>query len=294
MSCLINARAALAFVLVAALPLVGDNRKGAAPAEDTLIREMKFVRVPKGTFWTGGSSASEPTKQVTIDADFEIAAYTVTQGQWEKMMGNNPSRFSRQGKGSSKVEGISNADLQRFPVEQVSWDDVQEFLKKLNAQQKGKGWTYRLPKAAEWEYACRNAARSKEGMLVQLRTCRERTSCRRTRRTLRREEPRSDDRGRLVCPEQARAPRYARECTAVVRRLLLVSRRWCGFDAGDTRRVLCPSGRVRYGGASPGPHRAVDPLRYHRLSPRPSSLGTIARKPAGTTLYGPEKVPDGR
>jgi Sulfatase-modifying factor enzyme 1/HEAT repeats len=71
--------------------------------------------------------------------------------------------FSHQGKGKDKVNDVAEAELKRFPVENVSWDDVQEFIKKLNERQKGRGWTYRLPSEAEWEYACRGAATSKEG-----------------------------------------------------------------------------------------------------------------------------------
>lgn len=141
---------------------------GAAPAplprpkaRDALIREMRFVRVPKGTFWMGwdsqGTWGKEPRK-VTIEQDFQIAAYCVTQAQWQAVMGDNPSRYSREGHGSKEVEKVPDAELKRFPVESVSWDRVQKFLEKLNAREKGKGWTYRLPTAAEWEYACRGAA----------------------------------------------------------------------------------------------------------------------------------------
>ena len=134
----------------------------AAVAEDALVREMKFVRVPKGTFWMGWDSDKKESKQVTIEQDFELAAYTVTQEQWRIVLGDNPSYFSRQGKGSDKVAEVSEADLKRFPVEQVSWDDTQKFLEKLNAREQGKGWKYRLPKEAEWEYACRGAATTKQ------------------------------------------------------------------------------------------------------------------------------------
>jgi formylglycine-generating enzyme required for sulfatase activity len=130
---------------------------------DPLIQQMKFVRMPKGTFWMGaGSVEGPPTKQVTIDSDFELAAYTVTQEQWEAVMGSNPSWFSRLGVGKDKVLDVSDADLKRFPVESVSWEDVQKFLGKLNEHEKGKGWEYRLPREAEWEYACRGAATTKE------------------------------------------------------------------------------------------------------------------------------------
>jgi formylglycine-generating enzyme required for sulfatase activity len=141
---------------------VKDKQGLAVAVEDELIREMKFVHVPKGTFWMGWDSEKKQSRQVTIAQDIELAAYTVTHGQWEAVMGNNPSMFSRQSVGKEWVKDISDAELKRFPVEQVSWDDAQIFLKKLNAREQGKGWRYRLPREAEWEYACRGGATSKE------------------------------------------------------------------------------------------------------------------------------------
>src|SRR5205814_3848525 len=97
-----------------------------------------------------------------IRQEFEIAVHTVTQGQWQAVMGNNPSWFSRDGGGQDRVKGIKDEELKQFPVEQVSWDDAQEFIQKLNEKEKGKGWLYRLPTEAEWEYACRGGATSEE------------------------------------------------------------------------------------------------------------------------------------
>ncbi len=133
-----------------------------ATADTGIIAEMKFVPIPRGTFWMGWDSDKKQSKEVTIERDFELAAYCVTQGQWQEVTGSNPSYFSRQGQGQDRVKDISDKDLEHFPVERVSWDDAQEFIKKVNAREAGKGWVYRLPKEAEWEYACRNAAQSKE------------------------------------------------------------------------------------------------------------------------------------
>lgn len=92
---------------------------------------MKFVYCPPGTF-------NETAHKVTLTRFFYMQTTEVTQGQWQKVMGSNPSYFK------------NCADC---PVEQVSWNDCQEFIQRLNSLDPGKG--YRLPTEAEWEYACR-------------------------------------------------------------------------------------------------------------------------------------------
>jgi eukaryotic-like serine/threonine-protein kinase len=122
---------------------------------------MKFVPLPKATFYMGGGGG-KAGKRTEIKEDFEIAIHTVTQGQWQEVMGNNPSYFSRNGEGKHNVKDVKDEDLMHFPVETVSWEDAQEFIKKLNEKQKGKGYQYRLPSETEWEYACRGGATSEE------------------------------------------------------------------------------------------------------------------------------------
>jgi formylglycine-generating enzyme required for sulfatase activity len=123
---------------------------------------MKFVPLPNATFYMGWDGTKGSAKKTDIKEDFEIAIHTVTQGQWQEVMGNNPSWFSRDGKGKDQVKDIKDEDLKHFPVEMVTWNNAQEFIKKLNEKEKGKSYEYRLPSEVEWEYACRGGATSEE------------------------------------------------------------------------------------------------------------------------------------
>lgn len=106
---------------------------------------MEFVLVKGGCYTMGSAirqgSDETPEHEVCV-ADFYLGKYEVTQGEWEKVMKKNPSGFNTCG-----------VDC---PVESVSWDDSQEFIKKLNALTNKK---YRLPTEAEWEYAARSGGR---------------------------------------------------------------------------------------------------------------------------------------
>jgi formylglycine-generating enzyme required for sulfatase activity len=88
-----------------------------------------------------------------------MGVYEVTQGEYEKVMGTNPSNFSPTGGYKDRVEG---KDTSQFPVENVSWNDAVEFCKKLSElpEEKRSGRVYRLATEAEWEYACRGGASS--------------------------------------------------------------------------------------------------------------------------------------
>jgi formylglycine-generating enzyme required for sulfatase activity len=101
---------------------------------------MKFVWIDPVTFRMGSDDKNpdeKPAHMVTLSKGFYLQTTEVTQRQWEAVMGTNPSQF----KGPDR------------PVETVSWEDAQEFLKKLNAKEKDS--RYRLPSEAEWECACR-------------------------------------------------------------------------------------------------------------------------------------------
>ena len=101
----------------------------------------EMVVIPAGSFEMGsnnGETDERPVHRVDIARPFALGKYEVTQGEWRALMGNNPSDFQDCG--------------DRCPVEEVSWEDAQSFVRRLNERT---GKRYRLPSEAEWEYACR-------------------------------------------------------------------------------------------------------------------------------------------
>jgi formylglycine-generating enzyme len=104
---------------------------------------MKFAWIRPGTFMMGSPkdeqerAMDETQHKVKLTRGFYMGVCAVTQEQWKETMGNEPSNF----------KGEKN-----LPVEQVTWDDCQEFIKKLREKDKK---PYRLPSEAEWEYCCR-------------------------------------------------------------------------------------------------------------------------------------------
>jgi uncharacterized protein (TIGR02996 family) len=127
---------------------------------------MELALVPPGAFLMGspdgedGRSGNEgPQHEVGISRAFYLGAYPVTQGQWQRVMGNNPSWFCASGVGKDEVRGLDTRD---FPVEQVSWEEAGAFCRKLSKclEERRAKRRYRLPSEAEWEYACRGGAAS--------------------------------------------------------------------------------------------------------------------------------------
>lgn len=116
---------------------------------------MKLSLIPPGEFVMGspatekGSSVHEPQPEhrVKITRPFYLGVYPVTQGEYERVMKQNPSQFKE----------VSGQDAKRFPVDSVTWEEAIEFCRKLSvlADEADAGQVYRLPTEAEWEYACR-------------------------------------------------------------------------------------------------------------------------------------------
>ena len=128
-------------------PPAGAERKAGERMTVTIKDvEYAFRWCPPGKFMMG-SPADEPNRsndesqrQVTLSKGFWMLETEVTQSMWESVMENNPSRFKGE----------------KLPVERVSWNDCQEFIKKLNELKVAPvGYKFSLPTEAQWEYACR-------------------------------------------------------------------------------------------------------------------------------------------
>ena len=122
-------------------PVISVN---AFPDTYTDDHGIEFVLIEPGRFKMGseeGHADERPVHPVEITQPFYLGKYAVTQAQWQAIQGQNPSQFGGP----------------QHPVEQVSWNDVQRFLQKINRGEE----LYRLPTEAEWEYACRAGTSTK-------------------------------------------------------------------------------------------------------------------------------------
>jgi len=146
-----------------------------APKEITNSIGMKLVLIPKGTFTMGSPESEqvgelsreldESQHEVTISQDYYLGVYEVTQAQYKKVMGENPSEFQ-----SNKLAMLhpqtgqlaKEIDSSNHPVEMVSWQDAVKFCQRLSElpEEKQAGRVYRLPTEAEWEYACRAGSKT--------------------------------------------------------------------------------------------------------------------------------------
>lgn len=136
-----RSRLTLAAVAVVVLALAGQaSAKSKGPVIELVAVQGGGYQQGDG-FDTGGED-EKPVHAVTV-RDFYLGKYEVTQGEWKAVMKQNPSRFV----GDS------------LPVDSVSWDDVQLFIKKLN---KLTGKKYRLPTESEWEYAARSGGKAEK------------------------------------------------------------------------------------------------------------------------------------
>lgn len=144
-------------------PMIGELRKITTEPQSSKIHEtftspstgMEFVLIPAGEFMMGSPnktgtvnslisfSTTSPAHEVSIEYDFYLGKFPVTQKQWIEVMGENPSKIKDDNR----------------PIENISWYDTQEFIKKLNEMEETD--KYRLPSEAEWEYACRAGTQTK-------------------------------------------------------------------------------------------------------------------------------------
>jgi len=153
----------------------GVMQREAAPQDGepyglrALLDGSGFVRIPAGEFIMGskrGGDDERPERRVRISRGFEMGKFEVTQAQWEAVMTLKPKAHATPGRAAgAQGEAATEGNPSHFrgptqPVETVSWDQAQEFLRALNARDSGH--LYRLPTEAEWEYACRAGSAGEE------------------------------------------------------------------------------------------------------------------------------------
>lgn len=151
------------------------------PKQVTNSLGMKFKLIPEGVFIMGspasedGSEDDERQYEATITEPFYIGIFEVTQAQYARVMGNNPSFFQgdKLADRHPKTGRIVNeVNTWSYPVDQVSWADAMDFCKRLSssADEKRAGREYRLPTEAQWEYACRAGTNTAFGFAEDTKT----------------------------------------------------------------------------------------------------------------------------
>ena len=142
---------------------VKPSKKAVDGAESPITNSigMKLVRIPSGEFLMGSADTDsgafddeQPQHRVRISKPFYMGVYEVTQGEFEAVMGTNPSSFTRAGLAKNAPADL---DCSRFPVDGITWYEAVKFCRRLSESptEKQAGRVYRLPSEAEWEYACR-------------------------------------------------------------------------------------------------------------------------------------------
>jgi formylglycine-generating enzyme required for sulfatase activity len=150
----------------------GEFAMGSTDQE--IVRDLESRKKQVGDSWSGKLVPSEgPRHPVKISKPFYLATFDVTQGEYQEVMGMNPSSFSAAGPHdlrftpplspdemktrASDAKKVAGKDTHRHPVEMISWADATEFCRRLSALPKERAAqrAYRLPTEAEWEYACR-------------------------------------------------------------------------------------------------------------------------------------------
>jgi formylglycine-generating enzyme required for sulfatase activity len=137
-------------------PGLDGNDSGSGPANPSPTHivssadNLEMIWVEPGTFMMVHVGTAEPAHEVTLTEGFYLGKFEVTQDQYQMVMANNADGLSAT---PSAFDGYPN-----YPVERVSWNDVQVFLGRLNNLESANipaGWAYVLPTEAQWEYACR-------------------------------------------------------------------------------------------------------------------------------------------
>ena len=125
------------------LTRLANTVDGYAPKQNYIVKSalnMELIWCPPGSFIMGPGGNESPAHGVILTTGFYLGQYEVTQEEYEKVIGFNPSEFVGD----------------KLPVEDVSWEDASKFCEILNKKERTpRGWVYTLPTEAQWEYACR-------------------------------------------------------------------------------------------------------------------------------------------